>query len=71
MNGMNNPLATGAIGVGVADILPTVQWAMDSFHGAAPASTSALIAGLIIAGVHFGLNWLQARFAAKTPPAQP
>lgn len=70
MNGMNNPLATGAIGVGMADILPTVQWAMSGFHGGAPASTSALIAGLIIAVVHFGLNWLQARFAAKLP-AQP
>lgn len=71
--GMNHPLTSAALAVGVTDVLPTVQWAMSGFHGAVPDSTSSLIAGLVVAGVHFGLNWLSARAAAKTaaPTAGP
>ncbi|MDR6381849.1 hypothetical protein [Paraburkholderia caribensis] len=66
-----NPLVTGGLTIGAADLVPTVNWALGGFHGAAPANLSALIAGGVVLVLHAGYNWLVSRAAAKQSPAVP
>jgi len=70
---MNNvsPIASSALTITAAQLVPTVDWMLAGFRGAAPADLSALIAGGVVLLLHAGYNWLVARQAAKTPaPAQ-
>ncbi|WCM21341.1 hypothetical protein NDK50_07810 [Paraburkholderia bryophila] len=68
----SNPLITSGLTIGAADLVPTVNWALEGFHGTAPSNLSALIAGGIVLVLHAGYNWLASRPAAKQPvtPAQ-
>lgn len=71
-NGMNNPLATGALGGIATALVPTINWALGGFHGPVPDTTASLIAIGLVSGAHFALNWFKTRNAAKSPvaPAQ-
>lgn len=66
-----NPLITSGLTIGAADLVPTVNWALEGFHGAAPANLSALIAGGIVLVLHAAYNWVLTRNAAKAAPAAP
>jgi hypothetical protein len=68
---MNNisPVATSALTVTAAQLVPTVEWALAGFHGAAPANLSALIAGGIVLVLHAAYNRIADRSAAKRPAA--
>lgn len=62
---MNNvsPIASSALTITATQLVPTVNWALGGFHGAAPADLSSLIAGGIVLLLHAGYNWLAARNA--------
>jgi len=64
----SNPLITSGLTIGAADLVPTVNWALSGFHGAAPENLSALIAGGIVLVLHAAYNRLAARAAAKSMP---
>jgi hypothetical protein len=66
----SNPLVTSGLTIGAADLVPTVNWALSGFHGAAPSNLSALIAGGIVLVLHAGYNWFASR-SAKAAPATP
>lgn len=50
-------VSTGGLVVSAASLVPAVDWAMAGCHAPVPAAVSALIAGLIAAGVHAGYNY--------------
>ncbi|WP_430229780.1 hypothetical protein [Paraburkholderia tropica] len=68
---MNNvsPIATSALTITATQLVPTVDWMLSGFKGAAPADLSALIAGGIVLLLHAGYNLLVSRQAAKQPAA--
>jgi hypothetical protein len=68
---MNNvsPIASSALTITATQLVPTVDWALGGFHGAAPADLSALIAGGIVLILHSGYNYLLARAAKNAAPA--
>lgn len=65
---MNNvsPIASSALTITATQLVPTVDWALTGFKGAAPADLSALIAGGIVLLLHAGYNWLAARNAKQS-----
>lgn len=69
---MNNlsPVATSALTVTAAQLVPTVEWALGGFHGSAPTNLSALIAGGIVLVLHAGYNWVAMRADAKAAAAK-
>lgn len=75
---MANPvLVSSGVTVTAASIVPAVEWVLSGFPHPVPESVSALIAGVVVALVHAGINWLNSRSAApadassvSTPPAK-
>jgi hypothetical protein len=67
-------VVTGGVAISTATLMPAVEWALGlAFHVPVPPSVSSLVAGLVVAGAHYALNYLAARSASKqptTPPAQ-
>lgn len=66
-----SPLASSALTVTAVQITPTVEWAINGFHGAPPENLASLIAGVVVLVLHAGLNWLMARATAKLAPSTP
>jgi len=67
---MANPiLVSSGVTVTAASIVPAVEWALNGFHGGVPESVASLLAGVLVAAVHAGLNWLSNRSSTQTPPA--
>ncbi|MGS1116039.1 hypothetical protein [Castellaniella sp. UC4442_H9] len=68
---MANPiLVSSGVTVTAASIVPAVEWALNGFHGGVPESVASLLAGVLVAVVHAGLNWLNNRSTpTQTPPA--
>lgn len=66
---MNKAIISGGLTLSAADLIPTVDWALSGFHGPVPANLSALIAGVVVMGLHAGYNWVAARMAAKEAPS--
>lgn len=67
---MTNPiLVSSGVTVTAASIVPAVQWALNGFHGGVPESVASLLAGVLVAAVHAGLNWLNNRSTTQAPPA--
>lgn len=77
---MANPiLVSSGVTVTAASIVPAVEWLLSGCPHPVPESVSALVAGVIVALVHVGINWLNNRAgvvsdtpaapAAPTPPA--
>lgn len=69
-----NSLVSAGLTVGVADLVPTVNWALTGFKGPVPANLSGLLAGAIVMAVHAIYNRVADRPAAKaqaTPVIQP
>jgi hypothetical protein len=62
---MNKAIISGGLTVSAADIIPTVDWAMNGFHGGPPANLSGLIAGAVVMAIHAAYNWFAERQAAK------
>jgi hypothetical protein len=51
--------------------MPAVEWVLGlMFHVPVPPSVSSLVAGVVVAAVHAGINAVNARNAAKATPAQ-
>jgi hypothetical protein len=61
-----NSLVSAGLTVGVADLVPTVNWALTGFKGPVPANLSGLLAGAIVMAIHAGYNRFTDR-PAKTP----
>ncbi|KVT86253.1 hypothetical protein WT25_10885 [Burkholderia territorii] len=53
---VKSSLVTGGITIGVTDLVPTVDWILGGCKGPIPASLSSLIAGLIAAAFHAGVE---------------
>lgn len=69
---MANPvLVSSGATVTAASLVPAVQWALNGFHGGVPESVAALLAGLLVAAFHAGVNWLNNRPKSTTTPTQP
>jgi hypothetical protein len=67
---MANPvLVSSGVTVTAASIVPAVEWALNGFHGGVPETVAALIAGLLVAAVHGGINWINNRNTTQAPPA--
>ncbi|WP_244128556.1 hypothetical protein [Burkholderia gladioli] len=62
---MKSSLVTGGITIGVTDLVPTVDWVLGGCRGPVPASLSSLIAGLLAAAFHAGVNWFAERAASR------
>lgn len=73
---MANPiLVSSGVTVTAASIVPAVEWLLSGCPHPVPESVSALVAGVLVAVVHAGINWLNSRTGADpgapaTPPAQ-
>jgi len=69
---MANPvLVSSGITVTAASIVPAVEWVLSGFPHPVPESVSALVAGALVALIHVGINYLNARAnRIATPPAQ-
>lgn len=62
-------LTTGGIAVSGATLEPAVSWALSTlFHVPIPESVSVLVAGVLGAAVHAGINYLKSRGAAPATP---
>lgn len=65
---MANPvLVSSGMTVTAASVVPAVEWMLNGFRGGVPESVASLIAGLLVAGAHIGINWLNNR--NQTPPS--
>lgn len=69
---MANPvlLSSGAT-VTAASLVPAVEWALNGFHGGVPESVAGIIAGVLVAVIHAGVNWLNNRPKSSATPTQP
>lgn len=68
----NSAVVTGGIAISTATLMPAVEWALGlAFHVPVPPSVSSLVAGVLVAGVHAGIDFIKTRAAAKaaTPAA--
>ncbi|MDR8087765.1 hypothetical protein KPB05_09860 [Burkholderia gladioli] len=63
---MKSSLVTGGITIGVTDLVPTVDWVLGGCRGPVPASLSSLIAGLLAAAFHAGVNWFAERAESRS-----
>ncbi|WP_334033439.1 hypothetical protein [Burkholderia gladioli] len=66
---MKSSLVTGGITIGVTDLVPTVDWVLGGCRGPVPASLSSLIAGLLAAAFHAGVNWFAERAESRSADA--
>jgi len=63
-------VVTGGIAISTATLMPAVEWALGlAFHVPVPPSVSSLVAGVLVAGVHAGIDFIKNRAAAKAAPA--
>ncbi|MDP9652064.1 hypothetical protein [Paraburkholderia caledonica] len=63
-------VTTGGIAISTATLMPAVEWILSlMFHVPVPPSVSSLVAGVVVAGVHAGINAVKARTEAKATPA--
>lgn len=66
----NSAVVTGGVAISTATLMPAVEWLMGLiFHVPVPPSVSSLVAGVVVAGVHAGINAVKARTEAKSAPA--
>lgn len=68
----SSAVVTGGIAISTATLMPAVEWALGlAFHVPVPPSVSSLVAGVLVAGVHAGIDFVKNRAAAKaaTPAA--
>lgn len=49
-------VSTGGLVVSAASLVPAVDWVMAGCHTPVPAAVSALVAGLLAAGIHAAYN---------------
>jgi hypothetical protein len=62
-------VTTGGIAISTATLMPAVEWVLGIvFHVPVPPSVSSLVAGVVVAGVHAGINAFKVR-AAKSAAA--
>jgi len=62
----SSAVVTGGVAISTATLMPAVEWVMGLvFHVPVPPSVSSLIAGVVVAAVHAGINAVNARVAAK------
>jgi hypothetical protein len=62
----NSAVITGGVAISTATLMPAIEWALGlAFHVPVPASVSSLVAGVVVAGAHAAINYVNARFAAK------
>jgi hypothetical protein len=68
----NSAVITGGVAISTATLMPAVEWALGlAFHVPVPASVSSLVAGVLVAGAHAGINAVNARVQSKAAtPAQ-
>ncbi|WP_186121504.1 hypothetical protein [Burkholderia gladioli] len=66
---VKSSLVTGGITIGVTDLVPTVDWVLGGCRGPVPASLSSLIAGLLAAAFHAGVNWFAERAESRSADA--
>ena len=64
-------VSTGGLVVSAASLVPAVDWVMAGCHTPVPAAVSALIAGLIAAGVHAAYNHFNPDDEPDATPAVP
>jgi len=63
-------VTTGGIAISTATLMPAVEWILGlMFHVPVPPSVSSLAAGVVVAGVHAGINTVKARTESKATPA--
>jgi hypothetical protein len=67
---MNKAIISGGLTLSAADLIPTVNWALDGFRGPPPANLSALIAGAAVMAAHAAYNWWVTRSTKPTASAQ-
>lgn len=66
----SSAVVTGGIAISTATLMPAVEWALSlAFHVPVPPSVSSLVAGVLVAGVHAGIDFVKNRAAAKATPA--
>lgn len=62
-------VVTGGVAISTATLMPAVEWILGLvFHVPVPPSVSSLVAGVVVAGVHAGINAYKARTEAKAAP---
>jgi hypothetical protein len=67
----NSAVVTGGVAISTATLMPAIEWVLGlAFHVPVPPSVSSLVAGVVVAGVHAGINAFNARSAAKASAAQ-
>lgn len=60
-------VVTGGVAISTATLMPAVEWILGlAFHLPVPPSVSSLVAGIVVAGAHAALNYIQTR-STKTP----
>ncbi|WP_433693190.1 hypothetical protein [Paraburkholderia phenoliruptrix] len=64
-------VTTGGIAISTATLMPAVEWMLGLiFHVPVPPSVSSLVAGVVVAGVHAGINAFKARDAKSAAAVQ-
>lgn len=67
----NAVIVSSGVTVTAASLVPAVEWVLSGCPHPVPESVSALIAGALVAAIHIGINYLNARAAAKQAPVVP
>ncbi|MGF6549290.1 hypothetical protein [Paraburkholderia youngii] len=63
-------VVTGGVAISTATLMPAVEWVLGLvFHVPVPPSVSSLVAGVLVAAVHAGINAVKARSEAKAAAA--
>jgi len=64
-------VSTGGLVVSAASLVPAVDWVMAGCHTPVPAAVSALVAGLLAAGIHATYNHFNPDDEPDATPAAP
>jgi hypothetical protein len=64
-------IVTGGIGLSAASLVPLISWALDGFAKPVPATVPYVIAALLVAGGHLGVNLYRAKFGDKSTSPSP
>lgn len=71
MSNTNPVLISSGVTVTAASIVPAVEWALNGFAHPIPESVSAILAGLLVAAVHLGIQYVNAKIQASKLEDEP
>lgn len=65
------PVSTGITTIGVAELVPSVQWVLTGCKGPMPDNLAGLIAGILVFAGHLLYNYVASKWAGSGTAPDP